>query len=122
MRYRKLTTTGDYSFGNGQLDFFINTPEAVAQAVETTLRLFLGEWYLNLNDGTPYFQGILGKHSKDMADATILATISNVPGVVSVDNYSSVIDPVTRNYTNVSGTLNTVYGVTQLQLSQQGEL
>ena len=44
MRYRKLTETGDYSFGNGSLDY-ISGVAAIAQAVKTRIMLFLAEWW-----------------------------------------------------------------------------
>lgn len=116
MRYRKLDENGDYSFGQGSLNFFINTPAAVAQAVETTLRLFLGEWYLNVNDGTPYLEGVVGMHSKAEADATLQQVIGNVQGVQNIVNFASELDPHTRKYSTISGTLNTIYGPTQLQI------
>ncbi len=116
MRYRKLTSTGDYSFGSGQQNFFINSPDAVAQVVQTSLLLWLGEWYLNLNDGVPYPEGVIGKHSQAAADATIIAQIKKCQGVVDITNYQSTVDPVTRKYTVVSGSLNTIYGATQLQV------
>lgn len=115
MRYRKLSPTGDYTFGSGQLNFFINTPEAVAQAVKTSLLLWIGEWYLNIEEGTPYMQGILGKHTQATMDATIKKRIGSVQGVTSIDNYVSSIDPETRK-ASVSATLNTIYGVTPLQV------
>lgn len=122
MRYRKLTATDDFSFGHSQLDFFINSPEAVAQAVKTTLRLWLGEWYLNLNSGTPYAEEIVGKHpdQKATADNALIAVITSVQGVENIQNFSSVIDPATRKYSAVVGVLNTIYGPTPLQIENLG--
>lgn len=119
MRYRKLTPTSDYSFGNGQLDFLINSPEAVAQAVQTTLLLWVGEWFLDVTAGTPYPESVIGKHSQDEADATLIGVISNVQGVVSIVNFQSTIDPSTRKYSVVSGTINTIYGQTELQIENE---
>lgn len=116
MRYRKLSPTGDYLFGAGQLNYLINTPETVAQAVQTTLLLWLGEWYLNVNDGTPYPEGVIGKHSKEQADQTIINQIRGVQGVIDIVNFQSTVDPETRKYTSVSGILNTIYGETKLEI------
>lgn len=60
MRYRKLNTNGDYTFGQAQSNFYVNTPEAVAQAVKTRLLLIQGEWFLDVSEGTPYSAKILG--------------------------------------------------------------
>lgn len=116
MKIRKLSPTGDFAFGNSQNNFISNSPETVAQLVLTTLRLIQGEWYLDVTAGTPYFQGIIGKHSQDLADATLVAVISNVQGVVNIVNYQSTLDPETRQYSSVKGTINTVYGQTALNI------
>lgn len=121
MRYRALSPTGDYTFGSGQQNFLINTPAAVAQVVTTTLRLWFQEWYLNLNDGTPWLEGVLGYHSQEMADMTIINQISNCQGVTGVTNFKSTQDPVTRAYTSVSGMLQTVYGETPIGISDLGD-
>lgn len=115
MRYRKLTADGDYPFGNGQLDYYRDTPEAVGQAVQTRLQLWLGEWYLNINSGTPYMQGVLGKKSKAQADTTIQDVISNTQGVVGYENYESSVDANTRGM-NVRFDLNTIYGPTRVEI------
>lgn len=115
MRYRKLSPTGDFLFGNGLLDFWIDVPDAVAQAVQTRILLWLGEWFLNIDDGTPFMQGIIGKHSQATADATIQDRILNTTGVINIVNYASVIDPVTRKF-SVTCTLNTTYGPTQVEV------
>lgn len=122
MRYRKLSPTGDYVFGNGQLDFLINSPEAVAQAVETYLRLWLGEWFLNLNDGTPWLEGVFGYNSQDEADQTLIQTVLGIQGVQDLTNWKSTVNPVTRAYVSVNATLDTIYGQTALQMENIGAL
>ena len=71
MRYRKLDANGDYSFGAQQADFFVDSPEGVAQAVQTRLGLFTGEWFLDTTDGTPWRTEVLGKYTQDSYDAVI---------------------------------------------------
>lgn len=116
MRYRKLTPTGDYSFGSGSQNFLINTPEAVAQVVQTTFLLWLGEWYLNINDGTPYPEGVLGKKSQAEADATMISQGLLCQGVLNIQEFQSMIDPDTRKYSIVRFLLNTIYGPTQVEM------
>lgn len=114
MRTRKLTNN-DYTFGNGQLDYFINTPEAVGQVVETSLLLFLGDWYLNSDLGMPWFESVLGKHSKTEADNAIEDYVLEVQGVLDIAEYESIIDPISRKFT-VTMTIDTVYGPTPVQV------
>lgn len=116
MRYRKLTEDGDYSFGNGQLDFWRDVPEAVAQSVKTRLLLWLGEWFLNIEDGTPFMQGILGKYSQNVADVTIQDRILGTTGVTSIQNYESAKDPDRREL-SVAVTINTIYGPTDIEVA-----
>lgn len=135
MKYRKLSPTGDYVFGGSQADFLIDSPNAVVEAVGTTLQLWLGEWYLNTSSGVPYPESVLGYHSKEEADTAIQTAIlgvtvtissTNVPGgyapgqsalgVNGIVNFESVIDPTTRAY-SASCTLNTIYGPTPYAIS-----
>lgn len=116
MRYRKLTNTGDYSFGNGQLDFYRDVPAAVGQSVETRILLWLGEWFLDIEDGTPFLQGILGKYSQVTANTTIQDRILTTDGVVSIENYRSNIDVDNRAMT-VECDINTIFGPTALKIS-----
>ncbi len=121
MRYRKLAANNDYSFGNGQRDFFRDEPAAVGQSVQTRLLLFLGEWYLNVNDGTPYIEGVLGKHSLAQADVIIqqraLASTdgAGVSTVTDISSYVSSLDPDTRAM-QAQFSIDTIYGPTQVQI------
>ncbi len=114
MRYRKLDANGDYSFGHQQADFYVNTPEAVAQACETRLRLYAGEWFLDTTAGMPWRTQVLGKYTKNVYDAVIKSYIASTPGVNSVNNYSSSLVTGTRQL-SISATLDTAYG--QIPLS-----
>jgi len=116
MRYRKLTADGDYSFGAGQLDFWRDVPEAVGQAVQTRLLLWTGEWFLDTDEGTPFMIGILGKHSKEMADATIQDRINGTQGMVDISDYTSVINGETRQM-QVDVSINTIYGPTAVDVA-----
>lgn len=115
MRYRKLSPTGDYTFGNGQLDFYNNVPAAVGQAVETGLMLWQGEWYLDTSQGTPYVAGVLGKTPQATADATIQNQVINTQGVTDISSYKSTVDDQKRAFT-VELSIDTIYGPTQLQI------
>lgn len=121
MRVRKINSNGfDYTFGNSALDFFVNDPEGVAQNVQTRLLLWLGEWYLNIEDGTPYLESILGKFSKTQADAAIQDRVLTTDNVVSIENYVSSLNADMRSL-SVSFDLNTTFGPTQVQISNYVE-
>lgn len=125
MRYRKLAAGNDYSFGNGQLDFYRDEPAAVGQSVQTRLLLWLGEWYLDVTAGTPYLQGVLGKYSLAQADTTIQQRVldsTNENGEATVTNiasYKSQLDPNERNM-DVEMSIDTIYGPTPLQIANYG--
>lgn len=109
MRYRKLTPTGDYSFGHDQADFFINVPAGVAQAIQTALLLHRGEWFLDATVGMPWETQVLGYNTKSLYDAAIKTLILGVQGVQSILSYSSSLNSSTRNLT-VNVILNTIFG------------
>ena len=116
MKVRILSPSGDYTFGQSQLNFYSNVPAAPAQVAKTSLELWQGEWYLDLSEGTPYLTGVLGKHSQTMADAVIKNQVLNAQGITGVSNFQSSIDTKTRQY-SVQMTVSTIYGPTPLQLS-----
>lgn len=110
MRYRQLDGNGDYTIA---IPFYANSPATVGQAVYTRLKLLQGEWFLDVTDGVPYLQKILGKHFGGNPDAYIKQRILTTQGVTSIVSYSSSFDGNTRLYT-VNVTINTVYGQTAL--------
>jgi hypothetical protein len=116
MRVRRLDINGDYSFGNGEADFWINQPEGVAQKVQTRLLLFLGEWFLDQTVGTPWFQQIIGYNTTANRDVAIRTVILQTNGVVALSNYSSSVGGSgSRNFV-VSGLITTVYSKTPVPI------
>lgn len=113
MRYRKLDEDDDYVFGAGANSFHANSPEAVAQAILTRLQLWIGEWFADTSDGTGWNQSILGKQSGNLYELTLRQRVLETPGVQSIEEFQSSLDPETRKL-SVSMTVNTIYGSTNL--------
>ena len=110
MRYRALSDTGDYTFGAGPANFLVDTPEAVAQSVLTRLRLWQGEWFLDVTVGTPWLQQILGTgKGKALRDLAIQTRVLQTTGVSGINTYESIVDPTTRKM-SIKMTLTTIYG------------
>ena len=60
-----LTTGNDFLVGaspNGVDLQLIGDAEALAQAVNIALQSFAGEWFLNTDDGVPYWQSVFIKN------------------------------------------------------------
>lgn len=108
MRYRKLDSNGDYVLGTGA-DFYVDQPEAPAQAVLTRLELWTGDWFLDKTEGTPYQGDVLGKYNQINHDAAIRQRILQTPGVNSIIDYASNFDGDTRTLA-VGATIDTIYG------------
>lgn len=110
MKYRILDADGDYSFGKSQQNITYGI-YAVAQAIKTRLKLLKGEWWENLEEGTPLFQEILGaRGSSDrqmIVDSIVKDRIINTRDVLAIRDFSSEFK--NREYT-FSCTVTTRYG------------
>lgn len=116
MRYRQLSATGDYTFGQGQSNFFIDVPNAPGQLVSTRLKLLTNEWFLNLFEGTPYSTQVLGTGTKALYDIAIRKRILETTGVTSITTYASQLTPDNRNLIVVAEVA-TIYGPQTVSLT-----
>jgi hypothetical protein len=74
--------------------------EAIRQAVQIRCQTFLGEWFLDLEAGIPYFQNVLVKSPNIAAIRQIFRNkIETVPGVVAVTRLDLNFDRQTRSLT-----------------------
>lgn len=111
-----LDANGDYTFGQGSANFFVNSPVGVGQSVKTRLGLWEGEWFLDKTEGTPYAQEILGYGTASLYDLAIRARVLGTFGASSIDDYSSSVDPVTRKLTIDSLVVTTIYSMNPVQV------
>ena len=75
----------------------IGNAERVAQQIKISLKTFLGEWFLDIGDGVPYFEEILVKNPNTMIIREIIRDrILTVPGVNTVITLDVEIDRSAR--------------------------
>lgn len=115
MRYRKLTEDGDMTFGSGQADFYRDDIQGVTQSILTRLRLWRGEWFLDITEGTPYVGAILGKYTKETIEPALRQRILNTDGVTEIESFEMEINPDTR-VANINISIKTIYSSDSVQI------
>jgi hypothetical protein len=100
IKYRRLDSDGDYTFGLGSQGFVTNT-EACAQAIKTRLELYEGEWWEDTNTGLPLWQKILASpgSNKNAIDVILGERVSGTTGVKKITSQSGALNRKTRGYT-----------------------
>lgn len=107
----RLTENGDLYVGPNGLEF-VSGLEGVGQLVVIAIRMFLGEWFLNLDKGMPWFQEILGqKDAEDTLRRRLAETALGVPGVTAIISLTVELDGSTRRASG-SMVVRTVFGDT----------
>lgn len=116
MRYRRLNSDGDMTFGNGHKDFLVDSPEAVAQAVITRLKLWLGEWFIDESEGMPWLQSVIGYGTNDTAEPAVRRHILQTQGVLTIESFSFEKNSETREI-KIDATVNTIYGSATIEVA-----
>lgn len=111
MTVRRLDENGDIVTRGSQ---FFGGREEIAQTVRTRLALYLGEYFRDITDGTPWYEQILGKFaSLDTVEAVLRARIANTPGVIRLTSFTTDFDINTRKYSVTAGIL-TQFGIDEV--------
>lgn len=114
MRVRRLDESGDL-ITRGKM--FLTGREAIAQTVVTRLKLFLGEYFRDVTDGTPWFQQILGKFENlNAVEAILRNRIARTPGVVRLLSFEVDYNLDARSL-SVRSMILTVYGEQEVLVS-----
>jgi hypothetical protein len=108
MRIRNVSSSGDYTFGNGSANFLIDSPAAVGLLVQDRLLLFQGSWFLDQTDGVPYSSEVLGTNTKSLYDLVIQNRVLATPNVTGIENYESNLSP--GRQLTVSFNIDTAFG------------
>ncbi len=70
---------------------------AIRSNIEARLRFFLGEWFIDLRQGMPYFQEIFVKNPAIPVVRSLLSrVVTTTPGVVAIVSSSFRYDPSSR--------------------------
>lgn len=65
----------------------------IAQRVMIRLRMGRGEWFADVNEGTPWFQEIIGVKGGDaVAEVVLRDRVLATPGVTAVDSLTVTLD------------------------------
>lgn len=99
--------TGDLLLTNGDLTL-VAGKEAIAQQILIRFNFFKGEWFLNSEEGTPWYQEILGvKADPARVDEIFRKLLLTTPGVLSIVSLSFSLDHQLRTGTLVFNVLTT---------------
>jgi hypothetical protein len=95
----KLDDDGDLALEGNSL-VLISGGDEVAQRLLNRLRLWRGEWFLNLNRGTPYREEIFVKRTAlSRIESAIKREILTTSGVLELLEYTQDLDIATRRLT-----------------------
>ena len=112
MRVRALSPTGDYTWGQGGNNYLVDSPAAVGQLVATTLRLWQGEWFLDVLYGTPWLQQILGQSgAKSVVDIIIQSVILGTQPAGCVTQIVSYSSALSGRGLTINATIDTQFSV-----------
>ncbi len=91
---------GDLYLGStGQEVVLTELRDEVAQRTVVRFRFFRGDWAINLNAGTPWFQYLLRKGLSDSAIRALLTTVVLTDvGVSAVTSLSYTVNKATRHF------------------------
>lgn len=113
-----VTNQQDIAIIDGNLSI-VTGIEEIRQLIKQRLLSFQGEWFLNFNQGMPYFQTILKKATTLSAIENIyINTIIQTPGVIDIETFRLDFDPATRR-ANITFRALTTNGVLDFNTGEQ---
>jgi hypothetical protein len=94
-----LSDEHDISLDGGDFKLSSTAPTSLQQRLRIKLLTYQEEWFLDVDEGIPYYQSILGKNrAKETIDLIFKNAILAEPEVLSLESFSSSIDNSTRVY------------------------
>lgn len=104
----RLNDDGDLDVVNNNL-ILTTGQEAIKQDLQTRLKTFLSEWFLDISEGVPYYQEILVKQPSFTVVSDVLKTIIlETPGVLELTNF--VFDYLVTRELHLEFTAETIDG------------
>lgn len=107
MRVRKISITGDWTFGHNKSDY-LQGNNTIAQRIKTRLRFFKNDFFLDYKQGIDYYQILGMTNNQSILTREILRVVKQTDGVISINSFNYVIDDSQRNI-DIKLNYNTVY-------------
>ena len=74
--------------------------EEISQMLETRFKSFQGDWFLDLDQGMPYYQEIFLKSTTvTEIESIFLQVVAGTPGVLDIREFNLSLEPSTRTLT-----------------------
>jgi hypothetical protein len=94
-----LLTDGDLTVTEqGDLVLATTKMKLARQWIEVRLKTILGEWFLDISDGTDWPDVLSKRNNKVLVDSTVKNIITESPYVVRLLGYNSTINKLTQKY------------------------
>lgn len=90
-----LSASGGFHIVNGVCPLISRKSDLIKQQLEITLNTFTTTWFDNMEFGVP-IELMFSKNTKARLDAAYKRIIADVDGVISIDEYTSVLNNSTR--------------------------
>lgn len=90
MIFRNLTSSGDWTFGAGRQNYS-KDDQALMLQIATRLKTFLTECFFDNDIGLPWFD-LIDSKNKDVIILSVKAEISNLEGVLKVNELEYTFD------------------------------
>ncbi len=90
------TDTGDLATSGEQ---FLEEQASTGAGIRHRLLMFFGEYFLDITDGSPWFQAILGKSPQGQAELALKQRIITAPDVVALKEFNFDSDRSSRKIT-----------------------
>ena len=96
----KLDSSHDLAIENFDLSL-VSGVDQIMQNIDIRMRFFLGEWFLDVNAGLPYYTNVLKKDFEvGLLESSFKAQILGTPGVNNLSEFDlSLVSPRTLTVT-----------------------
>lgn len=77
----------------------VNQSDEVRQRVKVTVWQYFQEYFINIPNGTPWYESIMGrKNSSDIVSSILRNRILTTPGVIRIDSFNINFNELTRTF------------------------
>ena len=89
--------TGDLDLSTRQLVIEKDVAATIAAKIQARFKRVLGEWFLNTQEGIPYFQVVFVKNPNvQIISQLYRSVITSTPGIKQIETFDLTYDPKAR--------------------------